>query len=141
MGYLGEVHPKWLQDLDLQGAPVVFELNTQFLLTVDLPEISAQSRQPVVQRDLAFWVDTSVSYQELLDTLSYTVRNHENLGIVKEIRLFDIWREQSNAEEQSMALRFWLQDPNATLDEAKVEKCMQQLLQALVDTHHVRQRA
>ncbi|MCQ9616467.1 phenylalanine--tRNA ligase subunit beta [Paenalcaligenes niemegkensis] len=140
-GYIGEVHPKWLQDFDLHGAPVVFELNTQFLSHVGLPEVLPQSRQPIVQRDLAFWVDSSTNYQQLVDTLNSTVRNHENLGIVKEIRLFDIWREHPDAKEQSMALRFWLQDPKATLDEATVEKSMQQLLQALVDAHNVRQRA
>lgn len=141
VGYLGELHPQWLSDFDLHGAPVVFELDTQALSYVALPTVEVQSRQPVVQRDLAFWVNTSISYQQLVDTLMETVRKHENLGIVKEIRLFDIWREQDNAEEQSMALRFWLQDPKLTLDEATVEKSMQQLLQALIDVHNVRQRA
>ena len=141
VGFIGEVHPKWVQELDLHGAPVVFELDTQCLSFIAAPKVKAQSRQPVVQRDLAFWVATSVSYQQLHDTLTNAVRNDENLGIVKDIRLFDIWREQANAEEQSMALRFWLQDPKATLDEATVEKCMQQLLQALIDAHNVRQRA
>ena len=141
IGVIGEVHPAWLQDLDLATAPVVFEVNVEALSHKELPVAKTMFRQPVVQRDLAFWVNSQVNYQSLLDTLQETVRQHENLAIVKDIRLFDIWRDPADPAEQSLAMRFWLQSPDSTLDDATVEQAMQQLLKALVDNHQVRQRA
>ena len=61
---------------------------------------------------------------------------------MKDIRLFDVWRDKAQADAQtSLALRFWLQDAAVTLDDAQVEQCMARLLDALVTTHGVRQRA
>ncbi|MGG4603954.1 phenylalanine--tRNA ligase subunit beta [Paenalcaligenes sp. Me131] len=141
VGFIGELHPAWLQNMDISTAPVVFEVDVEALSHKDLPEAKALSRQPVVQRDLAFWVNSQVTYQSLVDTLQETVRQHENLAIVKDIRLFDIWRDPADPAEQSLAMRFWLQSPDSTLDDATVEQAMQQLLKALVDNHQVRQRA
>jgi phenylalanyl-tRNA synthetase beta chain len=85
-----------------------------------------------------------VSYQGLLDTLKQSIASDAKLKIVKDIRLFDVWRDK-NAEvasaQTSLALRFWLQDPAVTLDDQQVEDCMKVLLAALVDQHGVRQRA
>lgn len=141
VGWLGELHPEWLQQLDIPTAPVLFELDAEALSISPMPELLVQSRQPVVQRDLAFWVDTDVSYQHIVDTLQQTIAENEVLAIVKEFRLFDVWKADNEATEQSLAMRFWLQDANSTLDDATVEQSMQALLDALVQAHAIRQRA
>ncbi len=142
IGLIGEVHPKWAQESGLSQAPVVFEIDVEAISTGTLPRPGEISKQPVVIRDLAIWVEMDVSYKALLDTLSQTIASNANLGIVKEIRLFDVWRDNASAaEEKSMALRFRLQDTQATLDDAVVEATMQALLQALTHAHGVRQRA
>lgn len=140
-GWVGELHPQWLQQLDINSAPVLFELDAELLSESPMPEVQRQSRQPVVQRDLAFWVDTTVSYQQITDTLRSTIQNHADLSLVKNFRLFDVWKADAQAKEQSLAMRFWLQDAEATLDDAKVEHIMQIILDALVQAHQIRQRA
>ena len=140
-GWVGELHPQWLQQLDINSAPVLFELDAELLSESPMPEVQRQSRQPVVQRDLAFWVDTTVSYQQITDTLRSTIQNHADLSLVKNFRLFDVWKADAQATEQSLAMRFWLQDAEATLDDAKVEHIMQIILDALVQAHQIRQRA
>jgi|TARA_R110000850_G_scaffold212283_1_gene338037 phenylalanyl-tRNA synthetase beta chain len=144
IGWLGEVHPQWVQQLELARAPVVFEVDVEAISYVNLPAPTEISRQPVVIRDLAIWVDQGVSYQGLLDTLKQSIVSDAKLKIVKDIRLFDVWRDK-NADgasaQTSLALRFWLQDPLVTLDDQQVEDCMKVLLAALVDQHGVRQRA
>src|SRR5690606_11739915 len=129
---------------DLAHAPVVFEVDVQAIETQLMPHPRELSRQPVVVRDLAFWVDANVLYQDLLNTLTQTIESDATLGIVQDIRLFDVWRDPVQAAgggDKSMALRFWLQDDQVTLDDARVEQCMNRLLQALVDAHGARQRA
>lgn len=142
IGWLGELHPRWAQQAEIGQAPVVFEVDAAAISTGALPELKALSRQPVVIRDLAVWVDAAVSYQELLKTLTQTVAADANLSVVRDIRLFDLWRDKSNAgEEKSLAFRFWLQNPSATLDDVTVDECMAVLLKALQDHHGARQRA
>jgi phenylalanyl-tRNA synthetase beta chain len=142
IGLIGEIHPKWAQESSLLQAPVVFEVDVDAISTGVLASPGELSRQPVVIRDLALWVKKDVSFKELLDTLTQTIASNANLGIVKEIRLFDVWRDStSTTGEKSMALRFWLQDTRATLDDAAVEAVMQALLQTLAQAHDVQQRA
>ncbi|WP_442592294.1 phenylalanine--tRNA ligase subunit beta [Parapusillimonas sp. JC17] len=141
MGWLGELHPRWAQQNDLPHSPVVFEVDVEAISTVPLPVPTEVSRQPVVIRDLAVWAPDSVSYQDLFGTLTRTIQTNANLGIVKDIRLFDVWRDKSaQTPEKSMAFRFWLQDREATLDDATVEQCISLLLEALVGAHGVRLR-
>ncbi|MGE4125976.1 MAG: phenylalanine--tRNA ligase subunit beta [Pusillimonas sp.] len=142
IGWIGEVHPRWAQQLDMAHAPVVFEVDVDAISTIALPAPTELSRQPIVIRDLAVWVDSHVAWQDLVSTLRATIAADQSLAIVKDIRLFDVWRDKAQADAQtSLALRFWLQDAAVTLDDAQVEQCMARLLDALVTTHGVRQRA
>lgn len=136
IGWIGEVHPRWVQQLELNHPPVVFELDVDALSTRDLPYPQPLSRQPVVIRDLAVWVNADVSFQSLLDTLNQTIATHASLTLIKNITLFDVWRDKAaQSDQKSMGLRFWLQSPDSTLDDATVEACMDLLLQALITAH------
>lgn len=142
IGWIGEVHPRWVQQLDLHHPPVVFEIDVDAISRAGMPDVQPLSRQPVVIRDLAVWVDVDVSFQMLLDTLNQTIAAHPSLALVKNIRLFDVWRDKAaQSDQKSMALRFWLQSPDTTLDDATVEVCMHTLLQALISAHDARLRA
>src|SRR5690606_17472047 len=95
VGWIGEIHPRWAQRCDLAQAPVVFEIDVDAVSATLLPAPGELSRQPVVIRDLALWVNTGVSYQDLLDTFTHTIQSDDTLGIVKDIKLFDVWRDKT----------------------------------------------
>jgi len=142
VGWLGELHPRHMQDANLTQAPVVFEIEVDALTQTPVPQPQDASRQPMVVRDLAIWVAVDVPYQAVLDTLRRTIATDAQLGIVQDLRLFDVWRDASaHANEKSLALRFWLQDADATLNEQRVEQSIHRLLDALVRTHGARLRA
>jgi len=144
VGWIGELHPRWAQQADLPHAPVVFELEVQALSQGRLPQVRELSRQPMVVRDLALWVDLPVSAQSMLDTVAATVAADPQLAVVQEVRLFDVWRDKAHegraAAEKSLAFRFWLQDTEVTLDEARVADCLARINQALASAHGARQR-
>jgi len=140
IGWLGEVHPRWAQALDLPHAPVVFEVDAQAIAERVFPQPAELSRQPVVVRDLAVWVDADQTWQSLLDTLEHQIASDAALSVVKDIKLFDIWRDASSGEQRSLALRFWFQGQDATLDERQIEYCMQGLTEALSRHHGARLR-
>lgn len=144
VGWIGELHPRWVRKNDLTHAPVVFEIDADAVLTSRMAAPVELPRQPVVIRDLAIWVGADVSYQNLLDTLTRAVASDATLSVVKDIKLFDVWRDKSSqpdVSEKSMAFRFWFQDIRATLDDATIESCVRRLLEALVSAHGVRLRA
>lgn len=141
IGWIGEVHPQWLGEFGLNQAPVVFEVDVEAISRDDVVHAQEISRQPVVQRDLAVWVNKDVSYQAVLDTLNQVRRSVASAAIVKDIQLFDVWRDKNDASEKSLAIRFWLQDSASTLDDERVEQCLEALLAALVSAHGARARA
>ncbi|MGY6269578.1 phenylalanine--tRNA ligase subunit beta [Achromobacter denitrificans] len=144
-GWIGELHPRWAQQSDLAHAPVVFELDVALLSEGELPQVRELSRQPVVMRDLALWVDAQVPAQSMLDTVAAAIEADPKLAVVQDVRLFDVWREKPHGgepvTEKSLAFRFWLQDTEVTLDEARVADCLARLKDVLVAAHGARQRA
>ena len=145
VGWIGELHPRWAQQADLAHAPVVFELDVAALSEGELPQVREQSRQPIVVRDLALWVDAQVPVQSMLDTVTALAKTDSRLAVLRDLRLFDVWREKSQdgvpASEKSLAFRFWLQDTEVTLDDARVADCMARIRDALISAHGARLRA
>ncbi|MFD4120823.1 phenylalanine--tRNA ligase subunit beta [Alcaligenes faecalis] len=141
IGWIGEIHPQWLSEFGLNQAPVVFEVDVDAISHDDVVHAQEVSKQPVVQRDLAVWLDKDVSYQAVLDTLNQVRSTAAQAAIVKDIQLFDVWRDKNDASEKSLAIRFWLQDSASTLDDERVEQCLEVLLAALVSAHGARARA
>lgn len=142
IGWIGELHPKWVQDQELASAPVLFEVTLESLQEVPLPAIAELSRQPVVQRDLAVWVAAGVAVGALLDTIHATIAADPTLSVVRQVKLFDVWRDPAaqSAQEKSLAFRFWLQDAEVTLDDARVDECIGRVRAALESAHQARQR-
>lgn len=141
IGWIGELHPQWLPVFDLSKAPMVFELDIQAISRQEVVQARSFSKQPIVVRDLAVWVKADLQYQDLLDTIQATVAQHSEAAIISDVQLFDVWRERPDANEKSLALRFWMQAKDSTLEDAQVEACMKVVLQTLTAQHTVRARA
>jgi len=146
IGWLGTLHPKWVQEQEFSSAPVMFEVTLDALQTVPMPIVQELSRQPVVQRDMAVWVPAEMPVGALLETIQSTISAHPELSVVRDVRLFDVWRDKTvdtssgAGQEKSLAFRFWLQDTEVTLDDARVDACLLQIRAALELTHQARQR-
>jgi phenylalanyl-tRNA synthetase beta chain len=146
IGWIGTLHPKWVQAQEFSSAPVMFEVTVDALQSVPMPLVQELSRQPVVQRDMAVWVAADMPVGALLDTIHETIARNPELSVVRDVRLFDVWRDKSAdanpdaVKEKSLAFRFWLQDTEVTLDDARVDACLLQVRTALETTHQARQR-
>ncbi|MGH8519594.1 MAG: phenylalanine--tRNA ligase subunit beta, partial [Panacagrimonas sp.] len=62
VGWIGELHPKWLQKYELPLAPILLELDAEPLQTVPLPAPAMPSDLPIVLRDISmlFGLETPV---------------------------------------------------------------------------------
>ena len=69
VGWIGELHPRWMQKYDLPHAPILFEIEAEALMQRVLPIPAEVSKFPPVRRDIAVVVDQKIEVQALLDEL------------------------------------------------------------------------
>jgi len=135
-GRLGELHPELVRRLELDGVPLVFELDAEAVLRRQLRRYGGISRYPSVRRDLAVVVADDVPAAALEECLRETLGGH-----LTDFILFDVYQGKGiDSNEKSMALGLTFQDPSATLDEARITALTDQALAALVDRFGARQR-
>ena len=126
IGFVGELHPKWLQKYDLPQAPLVFEIDMAAVCRREKTRYQAVSKFQSVRRDLAFVLPENVSYAELEGSLKAV-----NSPLVREIALFDVYRGAGLPENsKSMAVKIILQDMENTLTDEAVEPVVQKLVAA-----------
>ena len=141
IGWLGELHPKWVAKYGLPAAPVMFEIDTAPLLATRVPQFVEASRYPPVMRDIALVVDTAVAVGALLATLKAAADAQ-----VSSIELFDQYRPSKPGgdlaeTEKSLAFRVVMQDTQRTLTDAEAESMTQKLVAAATQEHRARLRA
>ncbi len=126
-GWLGELHPRWVQQYELESAPILFELDMDVLSPSKVPTYNPVSSFPVVLRDLAVVVDAAVPVQQLINCLWQDAPD-----VLRAVDLFDQYQGKGVPEgSKSLAFRFTLQDTQATLEDQKVDVVMAQLLERL----------
>ncbi|CAJ0738637.1 Phenylalanine--tRNA ligase beta subunit [Ralstonia edaphis] len=146
IGWIGELHPRWLQKYDLPTAPVVWELELDAITAVGLPKYHEVPRVPAVTRDIALVVRQDVAVQDLVDTFEKTAVGTPWQRYLQGVVLFDEFRPKAataaiGAQEKSLAFRITLQDTDSTLQDDIVEAATQQLIRAAGDAFGARLRA
>lgn len=125
IGFIGELHPRWLQKYDLPQAPVLFEVDAEALRQRAVPSYAEISKFPGATRDLALVVKQGVAAQEVLDTFHAEIASNPAGKIVQAVVLFDEYRGKGlETDEKSLAFRFTLQDTQSTLQDEAVDAIM-----------------
>jgi len=125
IGFIGELHPRWLQKYELPQAPVLFEVDAVALQQRVVPNYSEISKFPGATRDLALVVKQDLAAQALIDTFTAELQVNPAGKIVQAIVLFDEYRGKGLAsDEKSLAFRFSLQDTQTTLQDDVVDALM-----------------
>jgi phenylalanyl-tRNA synthetase beta chain len=142
IGFIGELHPRWLQKYDLPQAPVVFEVDAEALRQRVVPSYVEISRFPGATRDLALVVKQNVAAQDVLDIFQAEVAANPGGKIVQGIVLFDEYRGKGlETDEKSLAFRFSLQDTQSTLQDDAVDAIMSAVAEAAKNKLNAKQRA
>ncbi len=129
VGVLGELHPRWRQQWDLPGAPLLFELDLEAVLARHVPAFEPVPRVLPSERDLAVIVADSVSH----DALLAAVRAADTGGLLQEAFLFDLYKPAQavaglSAHEKSLAVRLTLGRPAATLTDEEIEAAVKAVI-------------
>ncbi|VEH88319.1 phenylalanyl-tRNA synthetase subunit beta [Neisseria animaloris] len=126
IGFIGELHPKWLQKYDLPQAALVFELDIAAVTEAEKVVYKPVSKFQPARRDLAFVMPENMTHDDLLAVL-------RSVGskLIQEISVFDVYRGTGLPEGmKSMAVKVILQDAEATLTDEVVESVMSKLVAA-----------
>jgi phenylalanyl-tRNA synthetase beta chain len=124
VGWIGELHPQWLQKYELSQGVVFFEVDVAALLEAPLPRPRVPSKFPPVTRDIALLVNADITVQALLDAIS-----GETPAIVQEVRLFDLYQGPNLPPgTKSLAFRVVMQDTERTLTDAEADSARDALV-------------
>jgi phenylalanyl-tRNA synthetase beta chain len=141
VGFIGELHPRWLQKYDLPQAPVLFEVDADALQQRTVPSYAEISKFPGATRDLALVVKQDVAAQDVLDAFNAELQINPAGKIVQAVVLFDEYRGKGlEADEKSLAFRFSLQDTHSTLQDDAVDAVMAAVAEAAKQKHSAKLR-
>ncbi|WP_404453434.1 phenylalanine--tRNA ligase subunit beta [Virgibacillus necropolis] len=130
VGYMGQVHPRIEQKMDLKET-YVFDINLDVVLEnyTHIPNYKQQSKYPSVVRDIAFVMDESVHAGDVKSRI-------EEVGqpLVKNVHIFDVYQGEHLPDgEKSIAYSLLYQDDSRTLKDDEVEESYQAIIEAVKD--------
>ena len=129
VGFVGELHPKWLQKYDLPQAPLVFEIDMDAVLGRGKTRYQSVSKFQPARRDLAFVMPEAVTHDDLLNVLKAAANK-----LVQEISVFDVYRGTGVPEGmKSVAVKIILQDMENTLTDEVIEPLVAKMIKAAAE--------
>lgn len=127
VGWMGQVHPGVVRQLDLPGRLFAAELALSPLLARDLPRYEAFSRVPGVRRDLALLIPDEVSASDLVETVRASSGTE-----LRDVILFDLYRGEGVEQGyKSLAIGLIFQSLSSTLKDAEVDALVNRAVEAL----------
>jgi phenylalanyl-tRNA synthetase beta chain len=129
IGWIGALHPRLLDVLDIDTDILVFELMLSTLPIHATRLYQPISKYPQIRRDLSLLVDESVSAQ----TIENVVRASIDPAILKSFYIFDVYTGGGLAAEhkKSIALGLLLQSDTRTLVDEEIHAMISDVVTAL----------
>lgn len=129
VGFIGTIHPVILEDNKIRVPAALAELDLdQLYKGQPRPyRISSVSKFPIVERDFAFQMPKALKVGDVLKDI------RKSAGpVLLNVDVFDLYEgEKMEPGFKSVALRLWLQDKNATLQEAQISEVTTKVLASL----------
>lgn len=126
-GWMGMLHPRLTDALDLQDDVLIFEINLAALLGQEAPRYKTISKYPQIRRDLSFLVDSDVSVMQI----EAVVRTIIKENWLKSFDVFDVYTGEGVPKgKKSLAVAMTLQDESRTLVDAEINS----LISAIINT-------
>lgn len=128
IGFIGELHPRFLHDNDLPRM-VVFELNEDVILELINKEFKykAITKFPSITRDLAIVCKKDIPASEIINLVKQTARK-----TLVDLQVFDLYvGENVASDEKSIAIKLVFNDPTKTLEATDVDKTINSIINRL----------
>lgn len=128
VGYIGALHPKILDVLDITSDIFVFEIACDVFLEPKIPQYKYISKYPKIRRDLSFLIAKEVSRTEVENTVSSIIPQDK----LKGFEVFDVYMGKNVPEgKKSLAIALTLQDDHRTLVDNEINDMIKAVVQEL----------
>lgn len=132
-GWIGALHPRIIQRLDLLGPIFLFELDLAQLEKVVLPKFKAFSKFPAIRRDISFIIDETVTAQQIKEEIIQAGGN-----LLQKIEFFDIYQGEGIARgKKSVAIGLIFQHYSRTLTDSEVTEHMNSVIHSLTKAYTI----
>ena len=128
-GWFGEIHPRVLATMDIEGPMVGFEIVLDDIPPPKLKATKAKQRLDLsdlmpLRRDFAFIVDRAVEAGSIVKAAQGADRN-----LISRVTVFDIYEGQGvPPDKKSVAIAATIQPRDTTLTEAEIEVVMAKII-------------
>ncbi len=130
LGYLGFVHPKILEKMDIKNNAYIFEINLDILVkrwgqSILFKEIS---KFPAVTRDVAFVIPAALEADQMLNIVW---NQYEDL--LENVVIFDIYQGKEIPEgKKSIGLRFSYRAADRTLTDTEINSVHERIIRDIL---------
>jgi phenylalanyl-tRNA synthetase beta chain len=129
-GWIGVLHPRLAQELDMTQDVMLFELSLPALIDNQAIHYQKISKYPSIRRDLSLLVNLDITAEEI----ELLVRRVVNPQLLKAFDIFDVYEGASIAAgKKSLAIALTLQDDTRTLVDAEINSLITAILKSLHD--------
>lgn len=127
-GWIGVLHPRLADALDVEQDVILFELNLQALNTSSPVRYNQVSKYPQIRRDLSFLVDETISAKQIEDCVRQTMTDNW----LKSFDVFDVYMGKGIPEgKKSIAIAMTLQDEKRTLVDTEINLLITAIIKSL----------
>ena len=124
VGYICKLHPSVCTDFDLNDT-FIAEIDFEAIKN-DIIKTSSYSKFQSSKKDLTIIVPKSLEYKEIKKVI-----NSLNNSNIKQFNLIDIYHDEKLGENESLTIRFVLQNDERTMEEDDITTTMNSILEAL----------
>lgn len=130
IGWLGALHPRLMDGLQLNDDIMLFELTLKGLVNEKSIRYHSISKYPQIRRDLSLLVDTAVTGQQI----EQAVREVVAAEWLNSFDIFDVYTgEGIPVGKKSLAIALILQDDSRTLVDAEINTIISAIISKLND--------
>lgn len=136
IGFVGELHPKYAKDNNLEEV-YVFEicLDTITSTSLDVKSFTPISKVPSVERDLALVMDIHQPIGEIIEAIQKSDK------MISSVKVFDLYMDEKTLNhKKSVAVRITLES-DETLTEEVISSKMKRILKSLEYRYQISLRA
>ncbi len=127
-GWMGILHPRLADALDLQDDVLLFEINLAALIGHEAPRYKTISKYPQIRRDLSFLVDADISVMQIEAVVREVIK--ENW--LKSFDVFDVYTGEGVPHgKKSLAVAMTLQDESRTLVDTEINSLISAIINML----------
>ena len=137
IGYIGSLHPKLVDELDLKQDVHFFEMQVEKISLKRKVKFKNFSRFPLAQRDLSFILDQGIPSSEVKGIISSKAGPN-----LKEINLFDVYEGKGiPAGKKSLAFSLNWQAADRTLTDKEINGIVEKIVKFLSKKFSAKLRA